>query len=184
MDSSNAIVAGPLPVPRLWQERWKAIRVGCGKWPGHDFTPSPLWMKSMISQVRLASDSIAGIRAFLELQQIAVEIHRRAGAGRHDHRQVARENPGGMAGDFPRGPPVAGVERGLAAAGLVVRKFDGDAEMFEHLDGGAGDVVVKGVAQAGAHQKHPFVGRKWRFGGHAEWFCAVFAGTWRSVSIW
>ena len=41
-----------------------------------------------------------GIRAFLELQFVAVEIHGRTGAGGNDHGQVAGENRSGMESDL------------------------------------------------------------------------------------
>lgn len=59
-----------------------------------------------------------------------------------------------MAGDFSRSDPIAGIEGGLAAAGLVVWEFDGHAEVFEDFDSGAGDIVIESIAEAGAHQEN------------------------------
>ena len=56
MEPSSERVASPLSVPREWQERWKAIFVGFSNEPSHFLMPSPLWMKSMTSQVRFASE--------------------------------------------------------------------------------------------------------------------------------
>ena len=70
--------------------------------------------------------------------------------------------------DLARGAPIAGVEGGLAATGLVFRKLDGQAEVFEHFDGGAGDVVVKGITEAGAHEEHAFAERAGGGIGHGE----------------
>ena len=89
----------------------------------------------------------------LELQQRAVKEHRGARARRHDHRvsspvkvRTVWRTTRREAGQSPR------VERRLAAAGLRLGKLDRAAEVFEHLDGRDGDVVVKGVAQARGHQ--------------------------------
>ena len=97
-----------------------------------------------------------------------MEIHRRAGAGRDDDRQLAGENIGGVARDFARGGPVAGVECRLAAASLVVGKLDAHAEVFEDFDGRLGGVVVEGVAKAGAHEEHAFVEGAGDWIGHVE----------------
>ena len=95
---------------------------------------------------------------FLELEQVAVEIHGRAGAGRDDDREISGEDASGVAGDLARGGPIARVEGWLAATGLVVRKLDGHPEVLENLDGGLRDLVVKGVAEAGAHEEDAFAG--------------------------
>ena len=87
-----------------------------------------------------------------------MEEHGGAGAGRDDDGGVAGEGVDGVADDFARGGPVAAVERGLSAARLRFGEFDGAAEVFEDLDGGAGDVVVEGVAEAGGHQLDAAVG--------------------------
>ena len=107
-----------------------------------------------------------GIRALLELEKISVEIHGGTGAGGNDDRQVAGEDGSSVAGDFAGGNPVTGIERRLAAAGLVVGELDGDAKVFENFDGGARDVVVEGVAKASAHKEHTFVGGALERGGH------------------
>jgi len=60
MEESKVRTALPVSVPRLWQERWKAMRVGFSNFPGHVWMPRPLKMKSMSSQVRLASEVMAG----------------------------------------------------------------------------------------------------------------------------
>ena len=96
-----------------------------------------------------------------------MEIHRGAGAAGDDHRELAGEDVGGEAGDLAGGGPVAGIEGRLAAAGLVVGEEDFHAEVFEHFHGGPGDVVVEGVAQAGAHQQDFFArGADLGFGSH------------------
>jgi hypothetical protein len=59
-----------------------------------------------------------------------------------------------MANHFSRGRPVTAVERGLPAAGLVLREIDLTAEIFEHLDRGAGDVAIKRITDARGHQLH------------------------------
>ena len=108
-------------VPRVWQEWWKAMRVGFSSEPFHSVTPRPLTMKSSSSQVRSASEVIGSGRA-----------PPRTGAGcrgsssRRRSRegtitgQVAGEDLGGVPGDLARGFPVARVEGRLAAAGLVL----------------------------------------------------------------
>ena len=40
--ASRLRTASPVPVPRAWQERWKARRVGLSNFPGQVFTPKPL----------------------------------------------------------------------------------------------------------------------------------------------
>ena len=95
-------------------------------------------------------------------------VHRGAGAGGNDDGQLAGEDVGAVFGDFARGAPIAGVEGGLAAAGLVFGELDGDAEVFEHFDGGAGDVIVEGIAEAGAHQEHAFAEWAGSGIGHGE----------------
>ena len=97
-----------------------------------------------------------------------MEIHGGAGAGGDDDGQLAGEHGGGVAGDFTRGHPVAGIEGRLAAAGLVFRKLDGHAEVFEDFDGGPRDVVVKGIAEAGAHEEDTFVGGSLEWAGHGR----------------
>jgi hypothetical protein len=69
--------------------------------------------------------SDGGIRVFLELEEIAVAVHRGAGTGGHDHRQLAGEDFGGVFRDLAGSAPLAGIERRLAAAGLVFREIDG-----------------------------------------------------------
>ena len=97
-----------------------------------------------------------------------MEIHRSAGAGWDDNGQLAGENTRRVAGNFARGGPVAGVEGGLATTGLVIGKFNGHAEVFEDFHGGLGDVIIEGVAKAGAHEKHAFVERAGDRIGHGE----------------
>ena len=97
-----------------------------------------------------------------------MEIHRRAGARRDDDRQIPGENRGAVAGDLARCHPVAGIESRLPAASLVFREFHGDSEVFEDFHGGPRDVVVKGIAEAGAHEEHAFIGRSLELAGHGE----------------
>ncbi len=99
-----------------------------------------------------------GIRAFFKLQFVAVEIHGRAGARGNDHGQFAGEHRGGVKCDFARGIPVAGVESGLAAAGLIFGENHFDAEVLEHFDSSFGDIVEEGIAQASAHEQNFFSG--------------------------
>ena len=61
------------------------------------------------------------LRVILELEEIAVAVHSGAGAGGHDDRKVTREYFRGVPSDFARGLPIARVEGGLPAAGLVFR---------------------------------------------------------------
>ena len=71
-----------------------------------------------------------GIGAFFELQRIAVETHGCAGAAGDDDRKIASEHFRGVQSDLARGIPIARVEGGLAAAGLVFGENDFHAEMF------------------------------------------------------
>ena len=108
----------------------------------------------------------ASFGVFLELEEVAVEIHRCARSGWHDDGEFSGEDLGAVAGDFARGDPVTGVEGGLAAASLVVGKLHGDAQMFEDFDSGACDIVIEGIAKAGAHEEHALVGGALSGGGH------------------
>lgn len=85
-----------------------------------------------------------------------MEVHRRAGTGRDDHREIAGEDIGGVTGHFAGSVPITGIESGLTAAGLVFGKLDGDAEIFENLHCGFCRLIVEGVAKAGSHQHNPF----------------------------
>ena len=60
IEESRVRVDSPEQEPREWQERWKAILMGSGNLPGQVVMPRPWTMKSMISQVRLARESIEG----------------------------------------------------------------------------------------------------------------------------
>ena len=71
-----------------------------------------------------------------------------------------------MAGDFSRSNPITGIESRLAAASLIVWKFNGDAKMFQNFDRGFRDVIIKGIAKACAHEEHPFAGRAEKLAGH------------------
>ena len=71
-----------------------------------------------------------------------------------------------MASDFARGNPVSGVKCWLAAAGLIIGKFDADAEVFEDFDGRFGGVIVKGIAKTSAHQEHFLSGGARELAGH------------------
>ena len=80
-------------------------------------------------------------------------IHGRTGTRGNNDGKLPGKHLGTMAGDFPRGIPIAGIEGGLAAARLVHRVFHGDTEMLQDLHGGAGHIVIKGITQAGAHEE-------------------------------
>ena len=97
-----------------------------------------------------------------------MEIHSRARTRGDNDWQIPGENRRAVASDFPRGDPVAGVERRLAAAGLVIGKFYGHPEVLKHFDGGPRDIVVKGIAEASAHEEHTFIGRSLELTGHGE----------------
>ena len=85
--------------------------------------------------------------------------HRRAGTGRCDDGLPACEHLCGVAHDGARRRPVSGIESRLTAAGLPGGQLDVAAEVFEHLDSRARDVVKERVAQAGGHQQHTLTGR-------------------------
>ncbi len=97
-----------------------------------------------------------------------MKIHGGAGAGRDDDREVSGEYFGTVAGDFARGIPIAGIKSGLAAAGLVFGKLDGDSEMLKDFNSGLGGFVVEGIAEAGAHEEDSFVGRSLELNGHED----------------
>jgi hypothetical protein len=56
-----------------------------------------------------------------------------------------------VADDLPGSGPVPTIERRLSAARLSFRKLNLDTEVFEHLHGRRGYVVVKCIAEAGCH---------------------------------
>lgn len=109
-----------------------------------------------------------GIRVFLELEEIPVAVHRGAGAGGNDDGEFAGEDFGSVFRDFAGGTPLAGVEGRLAAAGLVFRENDGNTEVLEHFHGRTGDIVIKGITKAGAHQEHAFAERAGGRIGHGK----------------
>lgn len=109
-----------------------------------------------------------GVWIFLELERISVKIHRCAGTGGHNDRKLASENRCRVACDFSRSDPVAGVEGRLTAASLIIGKFHGNSEVFENLHGSAGDIVVEGIAKAGAHEEHAFVSRAEELASHGK----------------
>lgn len=100
----------------------------------------------------------AEIVFLFELQWCAVKHHRGAGAGGDDDSLGSGEDFASMAHDLSRGGPVAGIERGLAAAGLILGELDVAAGMFEHAHRGFADVVVECIAQAGSHELDGFRG--------------------------
>ena len=112
--------------------------------------------------------SNGGIRVFFELKQVAVTIHRRAGSGRHDHGQFAGENLRRMLGHLTRRAPLARIECRLAAARLIFRIVHGYSEVLQNLDRGAGHIIVKRIAKAGAHQEHAFAKRAGSRNGHGN----------------
>ena len=97
-------------------------------WPGGD-------AKSVDDEVHDFPGAVGeridrGIGAFFELQRIAVETHGCAGAAGDDDRKIASEHFRGVQSDLARCIPIARVEGGLAAAGLVFGENDFHAEMF------------------------------------------------------
>ena len=109
-----------------------------------------------------------GIRVFLKLEEIPVAVHRGAGAGGNDDGELAGEDFGSVFRDFAGGTPLAGIEGRLAAAGLIFRENDGNTKMFKHFDGRTGDIVIKGITEAGAHQEHAFAERAGGRIGHGN----------------
>ena len=112
-----------------------------------------------------------GIRFLFELEFVAVAVHRGARAGGDDHRHFACKDLGAVARDFARRLPIARVECRLAAAGLVVGKIDRDAEVLKDLDRGFCDIIEKGVAKAGAHEKYALIEGAGAGGGHEKVRC-------------
>ena len=138
--ASSVRVASPLPVPREWQERWNATRAS--RRPGQAVDAEAV--DDEVGQFPGAAGErfapAGGSDSFSNSSGAPWKTHRGAGTGGHDHGRCRRRRRlDRVAHDFARGGPVAAVEGGLAAAGLVLGKFDFAAEVFEHLDGGDGD---------------------------------------------
>jgi hypothetical protein len=98
------------------------------------------------------------IGLLLEFENRAVKHHRGTGAGRNHHRIVACEGLYRVADDLAGRGPVAAVECGLAAAGLLLGKRDFHASVLEHLDGGGSHIIIEGIAQARGHKLDPLAG--------------------------
>ena len=99
-----------------------------------------------------------GLGAFLELQKIAVEIPGRARAAGNNHGKFPGEDRRRVSRHFSRCLPVTGIEGRLATTGLVFRKNNFHAQMLQYLHGGAGHIVIKRIAEAGAHEQNFFSG--------------------------
>jgi len=96
--------------------------------------------------------------ALLELQQVAVKIHGCAGTAGNDHGKIPGEDRRRVSRHFSRCLPVTGIEGRLATTGLVFRKNNFHAQMLQYLHGGAGHIVIKRIAEAGAHEQNFFSG--------------------------
>lgn len=99
-----------------------------------------------------------GVGAFLKLQQVAVKIHCRAGAAGHDYGKFAGKDRRSVSRHFSRCLPVTGVEGGLAATGLIFWKNYFHAKVLKHLNGCAGYVVIKSIAETSSHEHYFFSG--------------------------
>lgn len=90
----------------------------------------------------------------LKFKTRAMKHHGRAGARGDDNGFLPGEDLGGVAHDLTGGVPLAAVEGGLTAAGLILGKNNFAAHVFENLDSCTSHIIKKGVAEASSHKLH------------------------------
>ena len=81
--------------------------------------------------------------------------HGGARAGRHHHVFGIAEDLEEMAGDLAGFLAIAGVESGLAAAGLILGKIDRVAEALQHAGHGEADCGEELIDHAGDEDRDP-----------------------------
>ena len=91
--------------------------------------------------------------------RVIVAQHGCAAAGRRDDHFSVCEGAQKLARDAARIVMEAGIEAGLAAAGLRLRKAHCKAQVLKHLDDGDAAARVKRIDDAGHEKRDGFVAR-------------------------
>lgn len=108
------------------------------------------------------------VRLSLELNGVAVDMHRRTGSGGDDDREITGKHGCGVPGNAAGDGEIAPIEGGLATTSLVGWKDDLASGVLENFHGGLGRFREKRIAQTGGHEEDTAgdgFGRRGRGGG-------------------